>query len=138
MPLQVWSSLHQLHWESLRNVPSQVPPQISELGYGIHALTCLLCVSVLTTISEPLLEKIFFRLAFFQPCSIGNEYPGIQWVFPVFPGKVKWVWEKLCLYTALEGIECMSVEPVYLTQQVPNTLGYGDFFGKESFQGTLF
>ena len=43
----------------------------------------------------------------------------------VFPGKIHWVWEKPCLYTPPEGIDCVFIEHAYLTRQVPD---YGDFF----------
>ena len=61
----------------------------------------------------------------------------------VFPGKIQWVWEKPCLYTPPEGIDCVFIEHAYLTRQVPDRLRrfFFFFFGKEtyqSFQGTLF
>lgn len=45
MPLRAWPSLHRLHFESLRNAGSQVPPQTSEVGNGICALAPLPRVS---------------------------------------------------------------------------------------------
>lgn len=48
-------------------------------------------------------------MAFPKPGSVGNQYPGIQWWFRVFPDEAQRIWEKLRLYTLLEGVECMLV-----------------------------
>ena len=59
----------------------------------------------------------------------------------MFPGKIQWVWEKPCLYTPPEGIDCVFMEHAYLTQQVPDRLWRFFFFlarKHTSFQGTLF
>lgn len=45
LPLKGWSLFHQLYWASLRYSGCQVPPHISEVGYGISALTHLPCLS---------------------------------------------------------------------------------------------
>lgn len=53
----------------------------------------------------------------------------------MFPGKIQWVWEKPCLYTPPEGIDCVFMEHAYLTQQVPDRLWrFFFFFGKETYQ----
>lgn len=143
MPLKVRSSPHQLHFGVSQSQKCRFPGPTPDLWSGVRSLyskmpsMCFWC--------SLQFENHYFRNS--TQIGISQTMFHRTWVSwdPMVVWGVLWQnqvrWEKLPLHTPLEGVVCQYVSRTYPTQQVPNTLHYEDFFGREScwvFKGTLF
>lgn len=98
MLLKECPSLHQLLLGSLRNAGSQVPPQTSEVGNGICALTPLPRVSdvqydfrsttvenlLYSSISQPVFHR---QLVSWDSAVSQGKYPGLLGIFLAWSGE---------------------------------------------------